>query len=74
MGSQSEEEPELFSDPPEHFDDEVSLGIRNFKITDFVDFVVFFLPLLEAGACILDVSLQFWWILKSMWKMSCALS
>ncbi|BBN04514.1 protein CLEC16A [Marchantia polymorpha subsp. ruderalis] len=39
MGSQSEEEPELFSDPPEHFDDEVSLGIRNFKITDFVDFV-----------------------------------
>ncbi|KAG6542093.1 hypothetical protein Mapa_016511 [Marchantia paleacea] len=39
MGSQSEEEPELFSDPPEHFEDEVSLGIRNFKITDFVDFV-----------------------------------
>ncbi|KAL3683721.1 hypothetical protein R1sor_001743 [Riccia sorocarpa] len=39
MGSQSEEEPELFSDPPERFEDDVSLGIQNFQIGDYVDFV-----------------------------------
>ncbi|CAM6127529.1 unnamed protein product [Calypogeia fissa] len=36
MGTQSEEEPEFFADPPAQLEEDIALGFKNFKIADYV--------------------------------------